>query len=464
MGTRGHASRWAALAIVGLLAGTAAAGPKDDIQSKSKEAMEAYDLMDYAGAKKQLTSALATAKKAKLDKDPVAAKVHLYLGIAAFADGDADTAKSEFAIAVKIDPKIQIDAAYKSPELTKLLDSVRGGGGDTDGGSEPDPDPPAGGGDVDCISLKGLQHTPVDRGKAGANEKIEAYLGSDVEASRVVVAYRVEGSDKWSESKLSKDGDCKYVGQIPGSAKKGSLIHYYVAAYGEGPKPVASRGSEGAPEIMELTAGGPNDGEDPIGGGEEKGGDVSGGVLAGGKPPKVYIAIAGGTGFGYVTGKTEFGNMVQNCCIGNSLVVITPELGFYASPQLAIGLAARIGLPIGANVMGHSSVAPGGLVRLRYAFAKSGQGLRAMAQLGGGFLRNTIKLDNSEPGMDTDIVAQGPLLVGAGLGFTKKLGSTVAFVADLSVIAGIAVIDNLDGSALNNGVSADLSLGFAVGF
>ena len=44
-------------------------------------------------------------------------------------------------------------------------------------------------------------------------------------------------------------------------------------------------------------------------------------MLAGGKPPKVYLALAGGTGFGYVSGKTEFGNPVENCCLGNSLIV-----------------------------------------------------------------------------------------------------------------------------------------------
>jgi hypothetical protein len=31
----------------------------------------------------------------------------------------------------------------------------------------------------------------------------------------------------------------------------------------------------------------------------------------------------------------------------------------------------------------------------------------------------TIKLDNSMASMDTDIVAQGPLLVGGGIRFTK---------------------------------------------
>jgi len=88
-----------------------------------------------------------------------------------------------------------------------------------------------------------------------------------------------------------------------------------------------------------------------------------------------------------------------------------------------------------------------------------------MGQVGAGILRNTIKLDNAQAGMDTDIVAQGPLLVGGGVGFTKNLSGNVAFIADLSALAGIAVVDHL-GSApkLNSGLSADLSLGLQLGF
>jgi len=92
------------------------------------------------------------AKKAKLDKDPVTAKVYLDLGLAQFAAGDAEGAKTAFAEAAKIDPKIQIDAAYKSAELSKLLDEARSeaGGGSAGGGTtgatgnvvEPEAGPP----------------------------------------------------------------------------------------------------------------------------------------------------------------------------------------------------------------------------------------------------------------------------------------------------------------------------------
>src|SRR5512146_2464445 len=128
------------LAVSG--ARTASADPKADVAAKIKAAMEAYDSFDYDGARKLLNQALAIAKKGKLDKDPVTAKAYLDLGIVAFAVPDADAAKLSFMSAVQIDPKIQIDVAYKSPDLAKLLDQARseassGGGGGTE---------PAGGG------------------------------------------------------------------------------------------------------------------------------------------------------------------------------------------------------------------------------------------------------------------------------------------------------------------------------
>src|SRR5262245_895853 len=138
MATRSLAA-WAATLVVALgFTRSVAADPKGDIAQKSKEAMESYDLMDYDAAKKLLNQAVTAAKKAKLDKDPVAAKTYLYLGIASFAGGDADGAKAAFAAAVAIDPKIQIDAAYKSPELVKLLEGARAGSSGGSGTGTPE--------------------------------------------------------------------------------------------------------------------------------------------------------------------------------------------------------------------------------------------------------------------------------------------------------------------------------------
>ena len=465
----------APIAALLLFAGHAHADPKGDVNAKIKAAMEAYDSFDYDGAKKQLTAAVAQAKKSKLEKDPVTAKAYLDLGIVAFAVPDADGAKAAFVDAVKIDPKIQIDVAYKSPELAKLLDSVRSesGSGST-GGSEPS----LGGGEsnADCASVKGLEHAIIDTSKAGAPQPIEAMLGADVKAAKVSVMYRSEGATDFTEVKLTKQGGCKYVGAIPASAMKGSLVHYYVAAFNDAAKPIASKGSSGSPNIIEISgvaAKHSGDDEDPIGGAKRPAGgggnssaDISQNVTVTPKgPQKVFLGVTAGTGVGYVTGTTEGMNTVKNCCIGKDLLVVTAELGYFVNPKMSIGLAFRMGLPVDANLDGHATGAPAGLVRVRYALSPTGEGIRVMGQVGVGYLRNTIKLDTTmTTGGDTDIVAQGPLLIGGGIGYMKRLGSAVAFVADLNATAGIAVVKTIGLSPMNSGISADANIGFAVGF
>ena len=449
------------------LARPAEASPKSDIQTKIKEAMESYDLMDYGAATKLLNQALAIAKKAKLEKDPLVAKAHLSLGIVQYVNQDQDGAKLSFLSAVQIDPKIQIDAAYKSADMAKLLEQARkdatGSANEKDLGSGE----PASGPSVDCSTVKGLQHTIVDSGKIGASVPIEAYVGSDVTSTKIVAMYRPEKATEFTEIKLKKEGECKYVGAIPGSATKGALVHYYVAALNDNGKPVAAKGTSGSPNIIELSAGPAGSGgdkEDPFGGGGGGGGSVSSAVTVGPKRPHVMLALAGGTGFGYVVGETESMNTVKNCCIGNSWVVLQPELGYFVSPKLVVGLVARLGIPVGANVDGHATAAPGGLLRVRYALGATGEGVRLMGQAGAGILRNTIKLDNAQPGMDTDVVAQGPLLLGGGIGYTKRLSGNVSMIADLSVLAGIAVVKSIGPApVLNNGFGADLSVGVQFG-
>ncbi len=478
MGTRA----WVMAAVL-VASATAHADPKGDITSKSKEAMENYDLMDYDAAKKLLNQALAAAKKAKLDKDPVTARVYLDLGLAAFAGGDIEGAKVAFISAVQIDPKIQIEPAYKSPELTKLLEDARKG---ASGAANVAVTPPDGGGEpladaIDCTAVKGLQHTIIDSAPGAAPQPIEALVGADITPVKVSLMYRVEGSTDFTEVKLGKQGDCKYTGAIPAGAMKGALIHYYVAALDGNNKAIAAKGSSGSPNILEITAPvkkvvatkSKDDNEDPIGGSkttaEPSGGEISGGVVVGGKRPKVLVTVAAGTGFGYVRGQTEGGSMVEECCVGNSYVVLTPELAYQVNAKLSIGIAGRIGLPIGANINAEgatapSKVAPAGLLRVRFALSPSGEGIRVMGQIGGGVMRNTIKLKMAADGMDTDIVGQGPLLIGGGVGFLKKLGGKVSFVADFSALAGIAIVDKLGTTKVNNGIGADLSLGLAIGF
>ncbi|HEX3475264.1 MAG TPA: tetratricopeptide repeat protein [Kofleriaceae bacterium] len=451
------------LGVIGCLAAPVRADPRSDIVAKTRQAMASYDAMDYEAARRLLNQALALAKRARLDRDPVVARVYLDLGITQLAASDLEAAKVAFLSAAQIDPKITIDAAYKSAELVRMLDDARAAAGDS---GEPAGD--------DCRSIRGIQHAPVEGARRGVAQPIEVLIGGDLSPARVVVMYRPEGSIDFTELRLTRQSGCRFTGAIPAAAMHGALVHYYIAAYDANNKVMTAKGSSGSPNVLELGGGAAgHDAEEPAGAPETPpersdrgaGSDVVEHAHPAAHGSSVTLSVSFGAGLGYVSGKTEGENVVQQCCFGTSPFVTSAELRFRLSPRLAVGVVARLGFPFGANIMGHSSIAPAGLVRLSYALSDTGRGFHISGEAGFGILRNTITLATEDPTMNTDIVAQGPLLFGTGIGYTFRLSDSLALLVDLDAIAGLAVIDKL-GTAihLHTSVSADMCIGLAVGF
>src|SRR6185503_15689327 len=72
------------------------------VEELNRAAMEDYDLLEFDGAKKQLSEALTLVKKNRLDKHKVAARTHLNLAIVYGGGlGDHDTAWLEFISALE---------------------------------------------------------------------------------------------------------------------------------------------------------------------------------------------------------------------------------------------------------------------------------------------------------------------------------------------------------------------------
>lgn len=452
----------AALVVVVVAAfvasGAAYADPKADASNKIKAAMKAYDAFEYAAAKKLLTQAIAVAKKGKLDKDPILARAYVDLGIVMFAVPDLEAARAAFRSAVQIDPNIQVELAYKSPELAKLFDrTVVEVLAEAEPGAPLGLEPPSG-----CAAVRGIEHTPVRTAKAGSAIPIEVRVGADTGASRVSVMYRAEGEAGFTELPLDKQRDCRYSGAVPDSALSGGVVYYYVAAFKTGRTPVVTKGSAELPNSVAISGAAPTNAAvaELVTHAEARRSDTPANTSA--NTPTILLAIAGGGGLGYLRGTTEDQNTVTRCCLGTNLAVATAEAAYFINPNLLVGGVFRFGAPIGANTVGHSRGAFAGLGRLRYAFSRSGYGFHVMAQAGFGILRHTVKLADPMFDVDTDVVAQGPLLVGGGIGTAVELTARLALLVDLSVIAGVAVVDHLGNSPLNTGVAGDLTLGLAL--
>lgn len=483
------------VAVAVLWAPAVWAGPRADVQRRLSGAMESYDLLEYEAARKLLLAALELAKEGGLGDDPLTARVHLALGIVYFAGlQDKPAAKRSFVEALTIDPQVMLDPAYKTPEMSALLEGLR----EKVARSAPPPrEAPREGGDIDCLTLSGLRHRAIESAARGSALRITAALGGDIEAQRVSVFFRAVRASEFQEVRLTRERDCIYVGAIPSAALSGELLYYYVAALGKSGLVVASSGAAGAPHLLELTGPAvveprrppPEErpprvepdrvvpaeprAEPPAGAGELRTqprgeGGVGATVSPANprrRPSRFSVALGAASGLGYVTGETEQLRNDVKCCIAPGWFTLVAEAGYALAPRWTLGAAVRLGFPIGANIDGHSPLGPAGFARVRYAFSASPSTLYLSGQLGAGFIRNTLKLsDTADPEMDTDVVALGPLLAGGGIGYAAGLGSRLALRFELTAIMGVPVVSELGTSRLNFGVQMDATVGLGVHF
>ena len=401
---------------------------RKEIQAKNKQAMENFDLLEFEAARGALEQALAAAEKAGLEGDPVTARVLLNLGIVEFAGfKDEEAAREAFAAAVAIDPSVEIGVAYRTDTMAKLLAAVKQQVAEESGGKVFG-DPSAGEGG--CSQLEGIEHTLVEEGRPGRAQPIRARVGDGVGADRVALYYRATGATDFTEVPMERGSGCSFEAAIPAEAMAGDSVHYYVAAM-SGDETVASRGSSGSPNIIDLaTGGGLGDEDNPLGV-EDRAAPAPSGKKT------VFVSLALGTGGGYVTGVTEVVDSEVDCCFAPALLHLFPEIGYYFSRRMSLSLALRLGFAVGANVPGHATAAPAGLARLRYAFDESGQGLLVSGSVGGGVIRNTVKVEQASGGMDTDTTASGPFLVGAGIGYAKAVSGSMQLVGEINSLAAI---------------------------
>jgi hypothetical protein len=275
----------------------------------NKKAMEDYDSLEFDSARQTLLSAIAKLRDAGQDETPTAARIYVNLGtvyIAGFKDKNRGV--QQFVNALKIDPNAHLDQERATPELQEAFDqAVKQAGGKKGGGrkpprEEPPPDEPP------AAQVKGLQHTPVDEGKAGIDVQIKAQLGADVPPSRLFLFYRSGGQEDYVSVPMQKQGG-DWVGTIPGDAMEGKAVQYYLEARDSRGRPVmGGNASAASPYIItvnEGTGGSSNvdvDVEDPLAKQRKKKhgqGDEEEGPKEGRGFGRMFFNLMGGVGVGF---------------------------------------------------------------------------------------------------------------------------------------------------------------------
>lgn len=448
----------AAAALLALCAGPAWGQSvkriKDEILHKHRDGMARYDNFEFEDARKLLEAAVALAVDNGLDAEPLLARVYLDLGVIYFSGlQDANGAELQFIKAVEVDPRIELDPAYSAPAMEELLVRVKR----RFGAGVVDTDAPA---PVDCAAIAGVEHTLIDAAEAGKDRWVDAHVSGRLGADQVKLHYRPHGvadaSPEFTAVTMDRRAGCTFAARIPGPMIRGTVVHYYIAAYNKGGRVIASHGSALTPNLMVVEAGEEAEDENPLAPAVPA---ATGPAPA---PGRVHLAVALGTGGGYISGETEQSRTAINCCFAPELLHLRLEAGYRMMPRTSLSLALRLGFPIGASTMDHATLAPAVLVRLRQELDLAG--LSVVGALGGGVIRQTIQIENGVAGMDVDTAAVGPVLLGGGLGYARPLGSGLRLVAEAGLLVGVPVVSELGSTRPELGVHLDLDVGLALAF
>ena len=197
-------------------------------------------------------------------------------------------------------------------------------------------------------------------------------------------------------------------------------------------------------------------------------------------PARFYFALLGGTGVGTVsgTGETTRNGVASSGIVWTRAGQLAPEIGYFLTPQLRLGVQARLQLVSGATTYHLLTYDKGecgsdhacspftgafaGLVKAAWSFLGPESAFQPYASLAAGYgtIRHVAKVSGPQTcggmpsyyaGTCMDTVAAGPALFGPGFGFQYRVSDAVGLVVELDGLVG----------APHFTVNADLNVGVA---
>lgn len=245
---------WVVVVVAGLLLVVPAFGADARVEAEAKalqkKAIEEDFLnVDYPAAIKKLQSAIA---KCGADRcgAPVKGALLRDLGAMQILAGNDGDGRASFAQALGVDAALELDPAYKNPQLEGVWADVKkkagaggGGGGGGGGGAEPAAGGPQPTGD--------FAHTPAPEAPVRTPLPIYAeYSGSETLA-RVIAKYKGQGMSDWKPLELTKMGT-GFGGQIPCKDVTQGTMAYYIQGFNAANDPVATSGSRNKPYTVPV--------------------------------------------------------------------------------------------------------------------------------------------------------------------------------------------------------------------
>jgi hypothetical protein len=449
---RGFASRRHAVGLLAVLAvaGSGATAHADDRESTgaivgkitvlNRQAIDAYQHLDFDAAIRILNEALELSDRASLRQHSIRARTYLTLGIVNLGGlKQREAALRDFRKALEIEPEIRISPGLANPEIQGAFDeaiaSLASGGGD------------------ELAPERALVHAPVSSSPAGQPVPIVVTADKDLDASAIVLRYRAAAGGVFSDLLMERGPTGAYEAAIPAAATNGPQVAYLIEARKADGSVLTSRGSAASPLVVTLVAPSPSPGA---------------AVQESAPPPRgparrLYVAILGGTGAGVVsgTGEETRGSVSTSSIDWARAGHLAPQIGWFVTPRLLIGLQARLQLVSGAKEYHPPNPQPGecgsdatcspftgafaGLAKLSWFLTQPGSAFQPYVSFsaGGGTIRHVSQVvapAKCGPNADetcVDTVAGGPLLFGPGFGFQLRLTNAIGIVGELVGLVGM---------------------------
>ena len=296
-------------------------------------------------------------------------------------------------------------------------------------------------------------------------------LDSSVKAKKVMLSFSADGSEDFGEREMKEASPGNWMAEIPASATQGGKVSYYIEVDGDDDQVVASKGSAASPLVVSLR--GP--GGAPLGPGKKAAAPLPKKEESEG--PTWYIGLGIGSGFGWTTGTGEVysQDVVKPAGFAAAkLGQITPEVGYFLSPDLILSLQLRFQKVSGATsfyatdtttcgtstICAPPSLAISAFARAHFLFHFDELHPFVSAAVGGGAIRHVTSFpSNPKCGSDmkttcVDTLDAGPIFLGGGGGLLYNLSDNFALMAESNLLLGFT----------NFTFNVDINVGVAVEF
>jgi hypothetical protein len=459
--------------------------PASKVTQMNREALAAIDKREFEKARELLKKALDFCQASGLAQHPVAARTHVHMGVV-IIEGfkNRELGMKQFAEALAIAPGIALTPSLATPELNEAFDEAKAGGGggpmpsSAETGLPPAPareDRPAGESSPrPPVSSSGFTYHTVSAVKQGNAIRITVNVDEGLKFHKVVLAYRPQGTSEFLGRQMDPVGAGAYSAEIPDHATTGSSVAYYIEAEDDDGQPVAARGTEERPLVIQL-------GADPHASADrphetvekhaeekstssEEGEEDEGG-------PRWFASLEIGSGAGYTSGSTELNlnGSVPGTFSGALIGQVVPEFGYWYRRDLLLSGQGRIQIvngpteyvdPATGHVYNDVGWALALFAKATWLFGSDDFRPFLSAGLGGGQIRHVItysSLDDCGASRNqkcVDTVVAGPVLAEGGGGFFYRLGPSFSLMLS----------SNVELAAPKFTVNVDLDAGLAFNF